>query len=100
MNDIKELNDEELEKVSGGVEYGITRVDAGDVFISKQFDDDGYIVTNTTIIDSNTKDILCKRVSLKKGIWVTEQTVLKVAKSLLMSDYEYSAELTGTINYL
>ena len=31
MSDIKELKDEELEKVSDGIEYSISRVDAGDV---------------------------------------------------------------------
>ena len=98
-NKTVELKDEELEKVSGGIEYSISRVDAGDVFIEKTANPTiGYIVTQTTpIIDEDTI-IPCKYIHKSDGKWISSGATSREAYTLL-SNYQYSAELTGTINY-
>ena len=101
MSDIKELNDDDLEKVSGGIRYGgVIGVDAGDVFIDKINNNMGYVVTVATNNEGDDTPVPCKLIYKTNGQWQTYESGSTTKKfSILMSDYQYSAELTGTINY-
>ena len=99
MNDIRELNDEELEKVNGGIEYSITRVDPGDVFIDKAYKDTGFVVTERTAIEDDYTLIPFRSFRFYEGKWETYGPVNEKYYISVKNSYYFSVELTGKISY-
>ena len=95
---VLELNDKELKQVSGGIGYTISSVDAGDVFIHKSSSTVGYVVTAQRDIPQNGIYIPCRCISFHNNKWVVGMAIDVTSRSLI-TNFSYSAELTGTISY-
>ena len=99
MNNVKELKDEELQQVNGGIEYTITRVDPGDVFIDKKYSDTGFVVTKRTIIEDDYTLIPFKSLRYYEGKWEAYGPTNEKYYISVKSSYQFSTELTGKISY-
>ena len=100
MSDVKELKDEELEKVSGGIRYEISGVDVGDVFILNSNPSMAIIVKNN--VDRNSDDTKVPVVSVKKecnGSWSVKGN-FTYDFAYLEQHCTHSPGLTGTLNNL
>ena len=100
MNDVKELKDDELEKVSGGIRYEISGVDVGDVFILNSNPSMAIIAKSN--VDNNGYDTEIPVVSVKKeydGSWSLKGN-FTYNFAYLKQHCTHSPELSGTLNYL
>ena len=97
MSDIKELKDEELEKVSGGATYVLTGVNVGDVFL----DDGGYtayIVKSNVTANGNDPIVPLVMADLVSNTWRKNTDFSMYMSSL--NNCTFSQALSGTLNHL
>ena len=96
MNDVKELKDEELSKVSGGAKYVLSEVNVGDVFLLGRCGT--FVVKSDVADDGSDPRIPVIEVSCSGGVWT------KLNDNYLnfydLNRCTYSLELTGTLNHL
>ena len=100
MSDFKELKDEDLEKVSGGIRYEISGVDVGDVFILNSNPSMAIIAKSN--VDNNGNDTEIPVVSVRKefnGSWSANGN-FTYNFTYLKQHCTHSPELTGTLNHL
>lgn len=95
-----EIIDEKIKKVNGGVGYRLTRVDPGDVFINISDHNVAFVITKQVILESELANVQGRFLSFIDGIWVASTSICEILFSNLESNYYFSAEFTGTINYL
>ena len=95
-----EIIDEKIKKVNGGVGYRLTRVDPGDVFINISDHNMGLVITNQVIFENTLPKVQGRSLSFQDGEWRVHSYISEHSVSSLESNYYFSAELTGTINYL
>lgn len=94
---ITQLNDDELEKISGGITGIITSLESGDVFLSKHYPDVAYVVVeNVPIIDNNTEVPFVDATRLETG-WKKGGCVRRETLSWLFVVANYSFELSKKI---
>ena len=95
MSDIKELKDEDLEKVSGGATYVLTGVNVGDVFL---LFNSTFVVKSDVEDDGSDPRIPIIEAKCSNGVWT------KVKDNYLnffdLNRCTYSPELTGKLNHL
>ena len=101
MEDLKNTKKDKLAQVNGGVDFAISELKAGDVLISNTNSCSGFVVTNDyPELDS---DILIeiRLIIYNPGTncWKLGGLSTKSPLSLLLNNYTYSSELSGTISY-
>ena len=98
MSDIKELKDEELEKVSGGAKFALYEVSVGDVFL----DDGGYtayIVKSNVTANGNDPIVPLVMADLLSNNTWRKNTDFSLYMSYL-NNCTFSQALSGTLNHL
>lgn len=91
-----ELNDEDLEKVNGGVGFIVTEVDVGDVF---KLNSMTIVIKNHVVDDGLNPKVPVIIVELKNNSWVKERDET-LYFSEIKNYWTYSFELSQTLNHL
>ena len=91
------LNDDELEKIGGGMTYTIHSLDVGDVFLLKAKPDEALVImADTPIIDNNTEVPFVDAAKLETG-WKKGGHVQYKPLSWILAVADYSSELSRRI---
>ena len=96
MSDIKELKDEDLEKVSDGATYVLSGVNVGDVFL---INDGAALIVKSNVTDNgNNPNVPVVMASFVGNTWII---VSETSSSMGdLNKLTYSQALTGTLNHL
>ena len=92
-----QLNDEELNKVSGGIKYYVSEVNALDVFLYKGSSTMGLIIICDTAIENENTAVSFKDICKNESGWSVASLVQQKPISYILNIAEYSKELSKTI---
>lgn len=91
------LNDDELEKIGGGMTYSISSVESGDVFISKENPNMAFVIMADTTITSNDTEVPFVDAAKSENGWRKGGHVQYKPLSWLLIVANYSPELSRRI---
>lgn len=96
---MNEVNEKELEQVSGGMTCEYTSLNAGDVFMANENSSRGLVITRDyPVLTDNTN--ICYRAFSKIGVeFRVRPEILHIKRGALQSDYTYSKTYSGVIPY-